>query len=75
MKHDAQNENRYTLERAKAYIEANRHNVSPVYRLGYHLMPEVGWMNDPNGFIYFTICSISTTLMSLYGGRCTGDTR
>ncbi|WP_366293304.1 glycoside hydrolase family 32 protein [Paenibacillus sp. AN1007] len=53
MKHEAQIENRYTLERAKAYIEEHRHNVSPVYRLGYHLMPEVGWMNDPNGFIYF----------------------
>ena len=23
------------------------------YRLGYHLMPSSGWMNDPNGFSYF----------------------
>ncbi|MFR0582698.1 glycoside hydrolase family 32 protein [Limosilactobacillus mucosae] len=23
------------------------------YRLGYHLMPASGWMNDPNGFSYF----------------------
>ena len=23
------------------------------YRLGYHLMPSGGWMNDPNGFSYF----------------------
>ncbi|WP_372630188.1 glycoside hydrolase family 32 protein [Cohnella sp.] len=23
------------------------------YRLRYHLMPAVGWMNDPNGLIYF----------------------
>lgn len=23
------------------------------YRLNYHLMPTSGWMNDPNGFVYF----------------------
>ncbi|ULO05782.1 glycoside hydrolase family 32 protein [Paenibacillus sp. 19GGS1-52] len=23
------------------------------YRLQYHVMPEAGWMNDPNGLIYF----------------------
>lgn len=23
------------------------------YRLGYHLMPPAGWMNDPNGLIYW----------------------
>lgn len=23
------------------------------YRLGYHLMPKSGWINDPNGFSYF----------------------
>lgn len=23
------------------------------YRLGYHLMPASGWMNDPNGFSYY----------------------
>lgn len=23
------------------------------YRLGYHVMPKSGWINDPNGFTYF----------------------
>lgn len=23
------------------------------YRLGYHIMPKSGWINDPNGFSYF----------------------
>ena len=23
------------------------------YRLGYHVMPKYGWINDPNGFSYF----------------------
>lgn len=23
------------------------------YRLGYHIMPKAGWINDPNGFSYF----------------------
>ena len=23
------------------------------YRLGYHLMPKSGWINDPNGFSYY----------------------
>ncbi|MGO2547038.1 glycoside hydrolase family 32 protein [Mammaliicoccus vitulinus] len=23
------------------------------YRLGYHVMPKSGWINDPNGFCYF----------------------
>ncbi|WP_338540718.1 glycoside hydrolase family 32 protein [Paenibacillus tundrae] len=44
---------KYTRERANTYIEQHQHEVDPTYRLGYHLMPQVGWMNDPNGFIYF----------------------
>lgn len=28
-------------------------NVKDTYRMKYHLMPPVGWMNDPNGLIYF----------------------
>ncbi|WP_258171093.1 glycoside hydrolase family 32 protein [Paenibacillus sp. R14(2021)] len=26
--------------------------VKPDYRLTYHLTPEYGWMNDPNGFVH-----------------------
>lgn len=43
----------YTLARSNAYIRENRQQVNPAYRLAYHLMPEVGWMNDPNGFVYY----------------------
>ncbi|MCL6663291.1 glycoside hydrolase family 32 protein [Paenibacillus amylolyticus] len=49
----AQTKESYTLARANAYIKEHRHQVDPTYRMAYHLMPEVGWMNDPNGFIYF----------------------
>lgn len=42
----------YTLERANQFIASNKHLIRPDYRLQYHLVPEYGWMNDPNGFIY-----------------------
>ncbi|MGM0878502.1 MAG: glycoside hydrolase family 32 protein [Bacillota bacterium] len=29
------------------------HVINKTYRHNYHLMPECGWMNDPNGFSYF----------------------
>lgn len=28
-------------------------SINKTYRHNYHLMPEHGWMNDPNGFSYF----------------------
>lgn len=30
-----------------------KQNPSATYRLGYHLMAPSGWINDPNGLIYF----------------------
>lgn len=39
------------LERANQYIQAHRDQVTE--RPLFHLTPEVGWMNDPNGFIYY----------------------
>jgi beta-fructofuranosidase len=27
--------------------------LTPEYRPGYHLAPKTGWMNDPNGVVYF----------------------
>ncbi|AHV95827.1 glycoside hydrolase family 32 protein [Paenibacillus sabinae] len=36
-----------TLQNETVPITNNR------YRLQYHLMPPVGWMNDPNGLIYY----------------------
>jgi beta-fructofuranosidase len=38
---------------ANEYININKHKVNPVFRLKFHAMPEIGWMNDPNGLIFF----------------------
>jgi beta-fructofuranosidase len=46
------NKNRY-LQDAEHYIEENRKNVNKRYRHTYHVMPPIGWMNDPNGFSFF----------------------
>ncbi|MFM0773339.1 glycoside hydrolase family 32 protein [Streptococcus suis] len=42
-----------TVEKANAYIQAEKGKVNPVFKPKAHLTPETGWMNDPNGFIYF----------------------
>ncbi|GMA59369.1 beta-fructofuranosidase [Alicyclobacillus sacchari] len=34
-------------------VQANVGEVNPQYRLNYHLMGERGWINDPNGFIFY----------------------
>ncbi|MEN1989366.1 glycoside hydrolase family 32 protein [Paenibacillus hubeiensis] len=43
----------YTREKADGYIADQRSHIDPTYRLNYHLMPEAGWMNDPNGMIFY----------------------
>ena len=43
----------YTVIKANEYIKANLEKVNTKHRHRFHLMPEVGWMNDPNGFIYY----------------------
>lgn len=35
------------------FVHAQKRNVNNTYRLKYHMMPPIGWMNDPNGLIYF----------------------
>lgn len=37
---------------ADQYIRENMGSVISQYRHTYHVMPPVGWMNDPNGFSY-----------------------
>lgn len=41
------------INKGNQYIKENADKVNPEYRLTYHLMPPVGWMNDPNGFCYY----------------------
>lgn len=43
----------YTLEKAQSYIENNLQNVNHFYQPKFHACPQIGWMNDPNGVIYF----------------------
>ncbi len=38
------------LERANAYIAANKDRVNPRYRPLFHALAPIGWINDPNGF-------------------------
>lgn len=39
------------LEKANKYIKENISSVKN--RPSYHLTPEIGWINDPNGFCYY----------------------
>ena len=39
------------LEKANNYIKENIHKVN--IRPLYHFTPELGWLNDPNGFSYY----------------------
>lgn len=38
------------LERANAFIAANKDQVNPRYRPRFHAIQPIGWINDPNGF-------------------------
>ncbi|XP_013192330.2 sucrose-6-phosphate hydrolase-like [Amyelois transitella] len=35
------------------YVQNKKAEINPRYRLHYHVMPPVGWMNDPNGFSFY----------------------
>jgi beta-fructofuranosidase len=41
------------INQANEYIKKHKHLVNPMYRHHYHLMGEIGWINDPNGFSIF----------------------
>lgn len=46
-------QNMFTLEQANNFINTNRDQVKMDYRNDYHLMAPIGWINDPNGFIFY----------------------
>ena len=41
------------VDLANQFIAENVKKVNPIYRHHYHLMAPIGWINDPNGFIYY----------------------
>ncbi len=41
------------IQSANNYIAKSRRTVNNEYRLKYHMMPPIGWLNDPNGLIYY----------------------
>ena len=40
---------KYTINKANEYIQLNKNIVNQQFRLKFHMMPPIGWMNDPNG--------------------------
>lgn len=39
--------------RATNYCTHNHMSIAQRYRHSYHVMPEIGWCNDPNGFTWY----------------------
>ena len=64
------------IEKAQKYINEKKTLVQQAkMRQKYHFMAEQGWINDPNGLIYFKgkyHFFISIIHMMPIGERCTG---
>lgn len=41
------------IAQADEALKENRGTLDTTFRLNYHMMPPAGWMNDPNGLIYW----------------------
>lgn len=42
-----------TVEKANEFIQAEKVTVNSTFMPQLHFVPEIGWINDPNGFVYF----------------------
>lgn len=42
-----------TTKEVSDYIIKNKNKVIQEFRLTFHAMPQIGWMNDPNGLVYY----------------------
>ncbi|MDR2634927.1 MAG: GH32 C-terminal domain-containing protein [Clostridiales bacterium] len=43
----------YSKELANEYIARHSGEVNDAFRLNYHFSPPIGWMNDPNGLVFY----------------------
>ncbi|MED4072118.1 glycoside hydrolase family 32 protein [Priestia endophytica] len=43
----------HKLQKAEEAIKKTTQNINPRYRLGYHIMGEGNWINDPNGLVQY----------------------
>lgn len=43
----------FTVDRANRFIKENKDSVNRTFKPQKHFSAEIGWINDPNGFIYF----------------------
>ena len=43
----------YLKETANEFIEKNKNRGREDFQPVYHFAPPVGWINDPNGLIYY----------------------
>lgn len=41
------------IQKANDFIRDQLEKVNPQYRNHFHLMGPIGWINDPNGFVYY----------------------
>ena len=41
------------VKNANIYVLNNKYKVNKTYRNKFHMEPTIGWMNDPNGLIFF----------------------
>ena len=69
------------IQRVNRYIAKQKRTVNEKYRLGYHMMPPCGWMNDPNGLVrfggkyhlYYQFNPFDTRTGTMYWGHFVSD--
>jgi beta-fructofuranosidase len=43
----------YTVARANQFIKEERAKVDQTFKPDFHFSAPIGWINDPNGMIYY----------------------